>query len=76
MKKAQSLQEGIIKGNIKSIKGTKQAPPPPQLSRTMGEGVVYFCKDCGGTMAGGGFLGLAGKRLCNNKNCPNSKLKT
>jgi len=47
--------------------------PSPPLTRIIREGVGYFCNNCGSTASKNGFLGLFGKRKCDNQNCPNSK---
>ena len=53
--------------------GFKPEPPKPPLSRIIRDGVGYFCKNCNSTMSRHGFLGLFGKRYCDNKKCFNSK---
>ena len=50
------------------------SPPNPPLCRIIAEGGVHFCKNCGSTISRNGFLRLIGKRLCDNKKCPNSKV--
>lgn len=51
----------------------KIKPPKPPLSRIIRTGVGVFCKKCGSTMSKTGFLMLFGERLCDNKECENSK---
>ena len=53
----------------------KPEPPKPPLSRMIRAGVGRFCKNCNSTMSRHGFLRLFGKRYCDNKKCPNSKLE-
>jgi len=46
--------------------------PPKPLSRVIAYCSVDTCVDCGSTMNRNGFLGLFGKLLCDNLDCPNS----
>jgi hypothetical protein len=47
-------------------------PPKPPLFRVLREGAGHLCANCGSTTSKVGFLGLFGKRLCDNKKCSNS----
>ena len=53
---------------------SKPKLPKPPLCRVLRTGVSHFCKNCNSTMPKSGFLMLFGKRYCDNKKCPNSKL--
>jgi hypothetical protein len=54
------------------MKKSKKLPKPP-LNRVLREGIGHFCVNCHSTSSKSGFLGLFGERLCDNKECPNSK---
>lgn len=49
--------------------------PKPPLCRVLREGAGHFCTNCGSTSSRTGFLHIFGERLCDNKDCPNSKSK-
>lgn len=51
----------------------KNETPAPPLTRVTKEGVGVFCDICNSTMSRSGFMGLVGKRYCDNKECKNSK---
>jgi len=44
-------------------------PPLPPLSRHLKEGCNVFCPICGSTRSRKGFLGIFGKRSCDNPEC-------
>ncbi len=44
-------------------------PPQPPLDRIVHEGVGVFCHFCGSTKSKKGFLGIFGKRSCDNSEC-------
>ena len=46
--------------------------PKPPLKRIIRTGTGCICPNCGSTMSKKGFLGLFGKKVCHNNNCPNS----
>lgn len=50
-----------------------RTPPEPPLCRTIREGVGVYCDNCHSTMSKDRFLGLLGKRYCDNKKCKESK---
>jgi len=48
--------------------------PKPPLCRIIREGVGHFCDICHSTSSKYGFLGVFGKRFCDNPKCPNNIL--
>lgn len=48
-------------------------PPRPPHPRIVREGCNVFCKVCNSTTPRSGFLGLFGKRICDNKECETNK---
>jgi hypothetical protein len=65
--------EGLIESEFNVIGSSIPKPPQPPLCKILREGVGHFCTNCGSTLSKVGLLGLVGKRLCDNKKCPNSK---
>lgn len=51
-------------------------PPEPPLDRVVNEAVGVFCTFCGSTMSKSGFLGIFGKRLCDNFKCRSKDRRT
>jgi hypothetical protein len=75
--KTQKIVDNFICCEHKKIKESDNTivlsgVPKPPLARVLREGSIHICPNCGSTMSRAGFIGLFGKLLCHNRQCPKS----